>query len=344
MMRACLALFLTLQMMSLWTATCLAFEDSDLPLMHISSADAGASPATAADSRPLPANDNCLSDNCACGDCGCDCGHCGTLLGFVVPSDHCFDDFISPITNPVNFEDPRTLTEARAIFINHWVPSAVGGNQLQVYALQIRAALTDRLSIIATKDGYVVSQNPLVEDGWANIAAGLKYNVWKDPCEQRVLSAGATYEMPFGSTRTLQGLGSGVFHLFLTGGMEVGGFHWISDSGFRLADSSDQSDLWYWSNHLDHRIGGSNFYGLFESNWFHWIKDGNNPTFSGIEGNDFFNLGSTNVAGTDIVDVAFGLKYKPNGNLEIGAAFEVPVSQKRDLLEDRLTVDAILRY
>src|SRR5262249_35049902 len=39
-------------------------------------------------------------------------------------SDHCFDNFISPITNPFLFEDPRALTEIRPIFIQQGSPSS----------------------------------------------------------------------------------------------------------------------------------------------------------------------------------------------------------------------------
>ena len=45
------------------------------------------------------------------------------------------------MTNPVFFEDPRTLTEARMIFFQHKVPAAAGGGDVQLYAVQLRAAL-----------------------------------------------------------------------------------------------------------------------------------------------------------------------------------------------------------
>ena len=116
-------------------------------------------------------------DSC-CGSCLSGCGFGsghwlddvlgGKSCGLLKPSDHCFDDFISPMTNPVFFEDPRTLTEARFIFINHSVPGNLFGNEAQLYALQMRAALTENLSLIATKDGFIVSENPLVGDGWAD--------------------------------------------------------------------------------------------------------------------------------------------------------------------------------
>lgn len=73
------------------------------------------------------------------------------------------------MTNPVFFEDPRTLTEARLIFLNHKVPGAAAGGNVKLVACQLRAALTYRLSIIATKDGFIMSSNPLIDDGWADI-------------------------------------------------------------------------------------------------------------------------------------------------------------------------------
>ncbi|MCA9103360.1 MAG: hypothetical protein KDA63_19530 [Planctomycetales bacterium] len=117
-----------------------------------------------------------------CGLCSCD----GRIFGLIAASDHCFDDFISPLSNPTFFEDPRTLTEARFIFLNHRVPSSapvLGNSDVQLYALQVRAALTQRLSFIATKDGYINMDSDLYghEEGWADVAAGLKYNVIRDP-------------------------------------------------------------------------------------------------------------------------------------------------------------------
>lgn len=100
------------------------------------------------------------------------------LLGFFGHTDPCFNDFISPMTNPVYFEDPRTLTEARVIFLNHQLPTALGKDNVQLIAVQARLALTENLSFIATKDGFITSQSPILNDGWADVAAGLKYNLF----------------------------------------------------------------------------------------------------------------------------------------------------------------------
>lgn len=199
----------------------------------------------------------CATDGCgevACGEScadlfGSGCGSCLTgLTSLLHKSDHCFDDFISPMTNPLFFEDPRTLTEARLIFAHHAVPKQLGGQSAQLYAMQLRAALNEDVSIIATKDGFIVSDNPLIDDGWADIAAGLKANVYKDVCSQTLLSIGATYEAPFGTPRALQGNGDGEFHLFTSGGTQImDAYHYLSGLGIRLpVDQDAESTVMYW--------------------------------------------------------------------------------------------------
>jgi hypothetical protein len=267
----------------------------------------------------------------------------GRILGLFRESDHQFSDFISPMTNPVYFEDPRTLTEARAIFINHSIPDGLGGGSVQLYATQLRAALTENLSIIATKDGYIVSESPLLDDGFADVSAGLKLNVFKDVQSQTLLSVGTVFEIPAGSHTARQGNGSGEFHLFATGGTEfLPTWHFVSGSGFRLpTDTSAQNQMWYWSSHIDKKIG--HFYAFTECNWYYYMSSGNGLQ-APIGGGDLFNLGSVAMAGQSAVTGAYGVKYKPNQHLELGVAYEIPYSQRRDLLQNRLTVDLILRY
>jgi hypothetical protein len=248
------------------------------------------------------------------------------------------------MTNPVFFEDPRTLTEARAFYLHHQVPTAAGDGEIDLLAVQLRAALTDRLSIVASKDGYATSSNPLIDDGWADLAMGLKYNLLADSQAQRLLSAGFHYELPVGTPRTLQGNGDGEFHLYLTGGMEILDYgHWISASGFRIpSDPGAESRMWYWSNHWDYEIADG-WYLLTELNWFNWIGSGDGG-LPGVEGGDLFNLGSTGVTGNNIVTNAVGVKFKRSKHRELGIAFEYPLTDRKDVLENRLTVDWIFRY
>jgi len=282
-------------------------------------------------------------------DSFCDDTSCSDrLLGLIAPSDHCLCDFISPMTNPVFFEDPRTLTEARIIFIHHTLPNQapLAGGNVQLLAMQLRAALTDDLSIIATKDGFIFAgPDAPHEDGWADVNIGLKYNIYKDYDAQQVVSVGARYELPIGSQQALQGNGNGEFDLFLSGAALVTtGTHFMSAAGLRLpANTNAESQVFYWSGHLDRQLGASNFYLLGEVNWYHWMKSGA-AGIAGIEGLDLYNFGSTGVAGNDIVTGAFGLKFKPNCHREYGIAWEAPLTDRRDILDNRLTVDVILRY
>lgn len=266
--------------------------------------------------------------------------------GLIGPSDHGFDNFISPMTNPVFFEDPRTLTEARFIFLNHHVPDALGGGDVQVYALQLRAAITEDLSLIATKDGFIVSDNPLINDGWADIALGLNYNLYKDVQNQELLSAGFTFELPTGSSQALQGNGDGEFNLFVSGGIELfPEWHYLTVSGFRLpTNRAEESSVWYWSNHLDRQLGQSGLYLFGETNWYHWMGSGKAFTLAPVEGVDLFNLGAVGVSGNDIVTGALGVKYKPSAAMELGLAWELPLTDRRDVLHDRITFDCIVRY
>ena len=285
------------------------------------------------------------------GDSGCDayggcCGK-GKLFGLFTASDCRFTDFISPITNPMYFEDPRNLTEARVIFLNHQIPGAVlGGGDVQLLATQLRAAITDRLSIIATKDGYIFAGNDAPPiNGWANVNAGLTYNLYADPAQQRLISLGTRLEMPVGSYRALQGnSGTGVFDLFLTGGTQVGDLsHVVSAAGFRLpTDPNKQNEQFYWSLHFDRRMQNRPIYGLMEFNWYHWMSNvaGGIP----VGGLDLYNFGSSNAAGTNIVTGAVGVKYKPSAISEVGVCWEVPLTVQRDILDNRITADLILRY
>lgn len=286
--------------------------------------------------------DTCCGDGIDCGSCCCDSDR---LLGFFRRSDHCFDRFISPMTNPVNFEDPRTLTEARLIFLNHNVGSAAGGGDVRLIAAQFRAAITERLSITAVKDGFIMSQNDLIDDGWADVGAGLKYNLYADPQKQRLLSTGFNYELPVGTPRALQGNGDGEYHFYLTGGAQLGDWsHWISNMGVKVeANEGEGSDLWYWSNHFDYQMN-KHWYFLTELNWYTWIGAGGNPALAGVEGGDLFNLGSTGVAGNDIVTNAVGFKFKRSRHRELGVAFEYPLTEREDVMANRLTLDWIFRY
>jgi hypothetical protein len=293
--------------------------------------------------------DGCNDNSCdGCGGCdglgGCDTGLFG--LGIIKKSEHCYDDFISPMTNPVYFEDPRQLSELRFIFINHKLPFLLGApaGSVQLFAMQFRVRLTERLSLIAVKDGFINSQSPLLGDGWADVSAGLKYSLLRNPSNGRMLSAGFRFETTTGSNDALQGNGDGVFDLFLSGGSLVGRRgHFLTSSGIVLpVDSSAENQMFYWSNHLDRRIFNRSYI-FTELNWFNYMNNAGAFPLP-LEGGDLFNLGAPGIKGNNIVTNAYGLKFKPNRNIESGVAFEFPLTETRGVMDNRFTADLIFRY
>lgn len=273
---------------------------------------------------------------------------CDTARRWVRESDHEFDCFISPITIPVFFEDPRTLTEARVIFLHQTMPTRapLNGGEFQYLGAQARVALSERLSAVMTKGGFFFGGDPApVDDGWSDVALGLKYNLFRDPDAQQLVSVGLNYELPVGSPAALQGNGGGEYYLYMTGGAAVFDYsHLLSTLGWRMPGSPDaESQLLQWSNHWDTRIWSGGLYVLAEANWYHYLNSGNNAPLD-VEGLDLFNLGSTDVAGHDIVTGAAGLKLKRSPHRELGVAYELPLTDRRDFLTDRVTVDMILRF
>lgn len=299
--------------------------------------------------------DDCCADSCD----GCSIGCGGDLLGGLIkPSDACFNDFISPMINFVHFEDPRTLTEIRPIFVNHWVPDNIGNNvsaggEIQLFALQFRAALTENLSLIAVKDGFIVDNtdgtlDALLGDGWADVTAGLKYNFLRDECTGTLASAGFTYELPIGSDRALQDVGDGQFHLFASAGQRLldGDAHLLTTFGWRIpVDGDVQNEAVHWSSHIDFRLT-EKAYVFTEFAWWHFVNDPNTPLIAGagVAGQDLFDLPFSGVEGKNLVTQAVGVKVKPTDKTEVGVAYEFPISDFRDVIDSRLMLDLIIRY
>ncbi|WP_236696177.1 hypothetical protein [Rhodopirellula islandica] len=303
--------------------------------------------------------DGCDSfcDSVACR--GCKAAGClASLKQHLRPSDHCFDDFISPMIDFVHFEDPRNLTELRPIFVTHQFPATLGpgnipaGGSVQLFALQFRVALTERLSLIAVKDGYILDNSEgtldtlLLDSGWADVTAGLKYNFIRDTQSGTLLSGGFTYEIPLGSKQSSQAVGDGEFHFFATGGQRLlgGNAHILSSFGWQLpVDQSVQSTTVHWNNHFDVKVT-DRVYLFTENSWWHWVDEAENGLALGVSGQDLLNLGATDVEGNDLVTHNVGMKFKPSGNIEAGVAYEFPLTAFKDVLEDRVTVDMIFRY
>ena len=101
----------------------------------------------------------------------------------VLQSDHCFDNFISPITNPFLFEDPRALTELRPIFMQQGAPNSnwvFNGGNAQFFGVQARVAITERVSFVINKFGGVWTEPSSPPPGFSDFARASP-NFWLGP-------------------------------------------------------------------------------------------------------------------------------------------------------------------
>lgn len=264
-------------------------------------------------------------------------------------SDRAFSGFIGPISNPVLSKDPRALTELRGLFVGDWIPSEnpLGPGDFQVYGLQARVALTDRLSLIADKDGIArIKTNSSNETGMLDIAFGLKYALVRDVENQFLFTVGTMYEPSTGEAKVFQHQGSGMFTFFVSSGKEFEGcWHLLANAGYQVPlDQGENSSFYYAQLHLDRQLFGW-LYPLVECNWYHWVAGGQripNPAVGEIDG--LINLGTSGVAGNDLVTVAAGVKAIINCHVETGIAYETPISNRKDFIDNRVLFEVIFRY
>jgi len=253
---------------------------------------------------------------------------------------------ISPVTHPTNFEDPRMSTEIRPLFVHHEIDDkfATGGGDVQVYALQARFKVNDDWAIIATKDGYV-DFNPKgvlkKDNGFANIAAGVKYAALRT--ENSILSLGLRYEAPIGQERVLQGKGDGIFNPFLSAATTMNNWNFMVGSGFRFRVDRDDSSFYDLDAHVSYKIG--NFYPLAEFGLIHVLAAGDRLPIED-EGEDYFNIGSSNSQGETITTFAVGARYRISDSIDVGAAYQIPLQRESGsrIIDYRVTADLIYRF
>jgi len=292
--------------------------------------------------------------------------------GVVIPSTDVQDGFANarrPITNPTLFDLALPTTNIHPIFIHHRLPSTISttinpdlplGGDVQLYALQFEIALNERLSIVATKDGYVdfnPDNNLAKTTGFANLGAGLKYAFILDPVSQTAVSGTMTFELPTGNSDVFQGEGDGSVNLILSGLKLVDEWQFAGAIGTQIPFSDEQSTMGWLSAHASYEVC-SWFIPLVEINWFHVIDSGNGtgnypahvngavPAVIEFEGGDLFNLGGLNSSDNrDFVSAAIGFRSRISDAVNIGCAYEIPLTDDSDsLMKDRLTLDLIWTF
>ncbi|RYD20874.1 MAG: hypothetical protein EOP88_13415 [Verrucomicrobiaceae bacterium] len=286
------------------------------------------------------------------------------LAGTFLPETASTGGFASarrPISNPTLFDLALPTTNVHPIFIYHALPDTIDttagdvalGGDVEVYALQFEIALNDRLSIVASKDGYV-DMNPDNtlgdESGFANLGGGVKYAFILDPASGTAVSGTLGFEFPTGNTDVFQGEGKGMANLALSGLKLVDDWQFAGGAGLHIPFSDGQSTSIWTSAHASYEVNRW-FIPLVEVNWFHVLDagDGKSTAVSPIvefEGGDFFNLGASNATeNRDLVTAAVGFRSRLTDSVDAGVSYEVPLTNDgNSLMEERVTVDLVWKF
>jgi hypothetical protein len=274
-------------------------------------------------------------------------------------SDTAFPQFISPVSNPFFFEDPRALTELRPVYIfqdtSHRTPFFAGGN-VDYLGLQGRVAITDRLSLVMSRLGWIWTEirEPNEEfqshTGFSEIQIGPKVTVIRNDCSGTLLALGWYFEIPSGPHKVFQDTGTLSMAPYLSFGQNFlksgwGSFNFLNTTGYSFSTTDRRSEFFYSSFHLDYDVANLHrVYPLIELNWFQYTGGGNAQPPIGFEGRDLFNFGTPEVSGHSDWSLALGVRYKFSEHYQLGFAAEFPLAGSHDLNEFRLTADMIFRY
>lgn len=221
----------------------------------------------------------------------------------------------------------------------------IGGGAFQVYALQLRLALTERLQLFADKDGLVrfSAKGANSVFAMANIMAGAKYVFIRGVENQFLFSGAVQYEAPTGYANIFEGHGNGLLGVYGILRKEFwDNWHFVSTFGQNIAMNNSNSGYFMTTAHVDRRFG--KFVPFYEANWFYYNQSGTHVPGLGIEGGGWLNIGAGNVIGLNHVTNAVGFNYEFNQHLIFGIAYEYQLSTRTMLTNNMLNMQLIFRY
>ncbi|MDA7511699.1 hypothetical protein OAH23_08085 [Verrucomicrobia bacterium] len=256
------------------------------------------------------------------------------------------DKTIAPVTNPFYFEAAQVNTELRPVFIHHEIPSSfLGGGDANVYGVQARWAVNDRLALIATKGGICDLDMPAAginETGWADLAFGLKYAAVDDEEKQLLITPGLKLELPSGSGGIFQNNGDGEWNVFVSAMKGFDDLHFTGSVGARIPnDNDEESSFLHWSAQVDY----------YTCKWFiPFIAFNSFTVLSGgdeaapVEGYDLINFGSAAAEGDTYSAIGFGFRSRLHDRVDLGLSYENGVGSNEGIMDERYIVDMVIRF
>jgi hypothetical protein len=254
------------------------------------------------------------------------------------------DIWVHPITGPYWAEDSFVGNDIRAVYAHHHFPGTIfGGGNANVYAAQLRLKITPKLQLVAYKDGYMdIDLKGYKNDGWNDVAAGLKYAFLQDDANKLYSAVGLGYEFASGDDEVLQdddeiriwwsiNKGLGRLHLGATVNYFI-----ATDNG---DDGFGDSDHLSWHLHADYQVCKW-FSPVVEVNGYHVTGEGSPVTpFSGA---DVLNLGGN--SSESLITAALGVELRPTDRIAVRAAYERAITDDVSLFGHRWTISTVFEF
>ena len=258
-----------------------------------------------------------------------------------------YEKFHDPIGQPIYFETPFNDTGLRFLYLKHDFPDTLGGD-VTVYALQARLALSERLGLIATKDGYSeleIDALNIDESGWNDLALGLKYVAVDSRANDFVLTPGIRYQASNGTRDVLQG-GVEEISPFVSFAKGWNDLHLVGNGTVRVPFDDDKGNtVGHWDLHLDYDINPGQravVAPVAEVHGVHYLTDG--ASALGVGGLDYSNFGSQPTS--DFVAwLGLGARCEIDQRFEVGLVYEFALTDKDDdIMDQRITFDFGVRF
>lgn len=258
------------------------------------------------------------------------------------------DIVVHPITSPYWHEDSFVTTDIRPVYVYHAFPGEIlGGGQGIVTAVQLRLKLTNSLQLVAYKDGWVHLDTPgLDDDGWNDLAAGLKWAFIQDDTNQFHAAAGAGYEFASGDDNVLQD--DDELRLWASINKGFGPLHLgaVVNYNRSLGNGDDilgNSDTLSWHLHADYQVCKW-FSPVVEVNGYHTVRQGDPKTHvvTPFSGADVADLGGKQ--SESAITMGVGAEVRPHSRLALRAAHEFPLTDNLDVFGHRWTFSAVIKF
>lgn len=279
-------------------------------------------------------------------------------------SDHAFDVFASPITNPFLFTDPRSLTYVKPLFIYNKVPTdnpVFNGSAMYWFGVQGSLAITEKLSVKIDKLGaqwtdLTPAQPGLVapffgnNSSFAEVWVTPQWTFWRGERTNTIMAMGVQFQIPSGSLSTGQNTGGLNINPYFTIAQNFwrtsyGSMNFMGNIGFPISVNGDRNSYFTTSLHLDYDVANwHKLYPTLELNIQSALSNGTQFPYMNTYSPDMFNVGAGAVKGLSAITIAPGVRYKFTEMFQVGAAVEFLTTTHRNMDQFRFLADFIIKY